>query len=74
MLDVAINSRGEVEKVRILNSSGFKVLDDAATRIVHIASPYDRFPDSIQKEIDVLHIVRTWDFGHNQSSATMEVQ
>ena len=74
VLDVAINSRGDVEKVRILNSSGFKILDDAATRIVHIASPYDRFPDSISKDIDILHIVRTWEFGQNQLSATMEVQ
>ena len=74
VLDVAINSQGEIEKVRVLNSSGFKVLDDAAIRIVHIASPYDRFSDSIHKEIDILHIVRTWEFVQSQSSATMEVQ
>ena len=74
VLDVAINHRGDVEKVRVLSSSGIKVLDDAATRIVHIASPYDRFPDSIKKEIDILHIVRTWEFGQDQSSSKMGVQ
>lgn len=74
VLDVAINASGDVEKVRVLNSSGFKVLDDAAIRIVHIASPYDRFPDAINKEIDILHIVRTWEFGQSQSSTTIEVQ
>ncbi len=65
VLDVAIKSNGEIDKVRILQSSAIKVLDDAAERIVHIASPFDRFPEQIQKELDILHIVRTWQFSHD---------
>lgn len=65
VLDVAIKANGEVDKVRILQSSDVKVLDDAAERIVHIASPFDRFPEQIRKEVDVLHIVRTWEFVHD---------
>ena len=66
VLDVAIRSDGTVEKVRILDSSGFKVLDDSAERIVHIAAPFDPFPGNIRSEVDVLHIVRTWNFGNGR--------
>ena len=66
VLDVAILADGTVQKVRILSSSGHKILDDAAARIVHIAAPYDRFPDEIRQELDVLHIVRTWEFGQDR--------
>lgn len=69
VLDVALNANGEIEYVRILESSGFKVLDDAAEQIVHIASPFDRFPEQIRKEIDVMHIVRTWEFGEGELSS-----
>jgi protein TonB len=66
VLDVAISADGSISNIRILNSSGTKILDDAAERIVHIAAPFDRFPDSIRAEVDTLHIVRTWEFGQNK--------
>lgn len=62
ILDAEINADGNVNKVRILDSSGIKILDDAAIRIVHIAAPFDQFPDNIRAELDTLHIVRTWEF------------
>lgn len=66
VLDAAILANGEVGKVRILQSSGSKLLDDAAARIVHIAAPFDRFPDDIAADVDTLHIVRTWEFGRGR--------
>ena len=59
---VAIKADGTVEQIDIDRSSGFKVLDDAARSIVKLAAPYAPFPPDIAKEIDVLHITRTWLF------------
>jgi len=43
-------------------SSGHKVLDDAALRIVKMAAPYSPFPPDIRKDYDVIEITRTWTF------------
>ena len=43
-------------------SSGHKVLDQAAIRIVRLASPFERFPTNIKSDTDILHITRTWTF------------
>jgi len=61
-LTVAIKSDGSVESVEINRSSGYKVLDQAAMRIVRLAAPFDRFPESIRKDTDIVHITRTWSF------------
>ena len=61
-LTVAIKADGEVESVEINRSSGHKVLDQAAIRIVRLASPFDRFPGNIRADTDILHITRTWTF------------
>jgi periplasmic protein TonB len=61
-LTVAIKANGEVEAVEINRSSGHKVLDQAAIRIVRLAAPFDRFPDNIRADTDILHITRTWTF------------
>lgn len=62
-LTIAIKSDGEVEDIQINRSSGKKVLDEAAKRIIRLASPFDRFPADIKRDTDVLHITRTWMFG-----------
>jgi protein TonB len=61
-LTVAIKADGEVEGVEINKSSGYKVLDQAAIRIVRMSAPFDRFPESIKSDTDILHITRTWTF------------
>lgn len=65
-LDVALNADGSVAEVLLRRSSGEKVLDEAAERIVRLAAPFAAFPPSIREEVDVLHIERTWQFssGH----------
>ena len=67
ILDVALNPDGTVNQITIRKSSGQKVLDDAAIRIVNLASPYAPFPDGIRKDTDILHITRTWQFLNNAS-------
>ncbi len=62
LLDVAINPDGTIVDVTIRRSSGHKILDDAALRIVHLAAPFQRFPGSFLKDFNVLHITRTWQF------------
>ncbi|MDZ7842326.1 MAG: energy transducer TonB [Gammaproteobacteria bacterium] len=62
VLDVAIKPDGSVHELNMVKSSGNKVLDDAARRIVKLAAPYDAFPSDIKKEVDILHITRTWQF------------
>ena len=61
-LDVALNADGSVAELILRRSSGEKALDEAALRIVELAAPFARFPPSILKEVDVLHIERTWQF------------
>ena len=53
---------GAVEDVVILQSSGERVLDDAAQQIVRLAAPFAPFPAEIRKEADRLEIIRTWRF------------
>ena len=62
VLDVALNPDGKINQITIRSSSGHKVLDDAAIRIVELAAPYAPFPEAIRAETDVLHITRTWQF------------
>jgi len=62
ILDVALNPDGSLREVAIRHSSGRKILDDAAIRIVRLAAPFAPFTDAMRKDTDVLHIVRTWRF------------
>lgn len=70
MLDVALNHDGSVDSVTIRRSSGHKLLDDAAIRIVHLAAPFGALPMEIRKDTDILHIVRTWQFLDNDRFVT----
>ncbi len=62
ILDVALNPDGSINNMTLRRSSGYKVLDDAALRIVKLAAPYAPFPNDIRKDTDILHITRTWQF------------
>lgn len=61
-LTVSIKADGSVEAVELNRSSGQKVLDSAAMRIVKLAAPFAPFPPDIQRDTDILHITRTWMF------------
>ena len=59
---VALNPDGTVNDIRILRSSGEQLLDDAAIRIVELSAPFDPFPPAMRADVDVLEIIRTWQF------------
>lgn len=61
-LTVSIYADGRIETVEIDRSSGSKVLDAAAVRIVELAAPYAAFPEDMRKKADILSITRTWTF------------
>jgi protein TonB len=61
-MTVSIKSDGTIDNVEINRSSGQKVLDEAARRIVQLAAPYAVFPADIVKDTDILSITRTWTF------------
>jgi protein TonB len=52
-----------VESVYLDRSSGLKVLDAAAIKIVRMATPFAAFPADIRRDTDLLTITRTWFFG-----------
>jgi protein TonB len=62
VVTVSIRADGSLESVDINRSSGERILDRAAVRIVHLAAPYAAFPPDIAKDTDVLSITRTWQF------------
>ena len=59
---MAIAPDGALDEVRVLETSGHKLLDDAALRIVRLAAPYAPFPPAMKATTDILEIERTWRF------------
>ncbi len=59
---VALRPTGRIEEVRILQSSGQTVLDQAAVNIINMAAPFEPFPDEMRAEVDILEIIRTFRF------------
>jgi len=62
ILQVDLNPDGTVRDVVLLRSSGEKILDDAAIRIVRLSAPYAPFTSAMREETDILQIIRTWQF------------
>jgi protein TonB len=62
VLTVIIKSNGDLDRVEINRSSGQRLLDDAARRIVQMSAPFAAFPEAIRRDTDVLEITRTWTF------------
>jgi protein TonB len=62
-LTVAIQADGKVVAIELDRSSGLKVLDEAAFKIVRMATPFAAFPPDIRRDTDQLIITRTWFFG-----------
>lgn len=62
---VVLRFDGELEEVRLLESSGHDSLDEAALRIVRLAAPYQDFPVEMRKKYDRLEIIRTWEFSRS---------
>jgi protein TonB len=69
-LTVSIHANGQIEAIEIDRSSGSKILDAAATRIVELAAPYAAFPEDMRQKADILSITRTWTFTRSDQLVT----
>lgn len=65
-LMVILNSQGGIRAIRLIESSGYDVLDEAARASVRRAMPFGRFTEEM-KDISELRIVRTWRFDAQDS-------
>jgi len=63
---VAVLPDGKVKEAKVLESSGKKIIDDTALRIVNIAN-YPPFNDELRETTDILEIIRTFSFKENSS-------
>ncbi|MCW5605189.1 MAG: energy transducer TonB [Burkholderiales bacterium] len=70
VMTVSIKSDGTLENVEINRSSGERILDDAALRIVRLSAPFAPFPADIARDTDVLDITRTWMFTRSDQLVT----
>lgn len=61
VLTVGLDRGGRIKSVDVIQSSGHKVLDDAAVRITRLAEPFPPLPETKEK-VDELYISRTWQF------------
>ncbi len=66
-LTVGIRADGSLESIGINRSSGQKILDEAAIRIVRLSGKngFAPFPPEISRDTDILHITRTWAFSRS---------
>ena len=70
-LMVILNTNGGIRAIRLIESSGSTLLDDAAKTSVRKAAPFSQF-DAKMKDISELRIVRTWRF--DPAEAEFEVR
>ena len=69
-LMVVLNAQGGIRAIRLIESSGHNLLDEAAKASVRRGAPFGRF-DAGMKDISELRIIRTWKF--NPAQAEFEV-
>ena len=65
-LMVILNKNGGIRAIRLLESSGHPILDEAAKTSVRKAAPFGGFEQGM-KDISELRIVRTWRFDPEQA-------
>ena len=68
ILNTTLDRAGRVVEILIAVSSGSKVLDDAALKIVKLAAPYEPLPKKIREKYDRLNITRTIVFHKGKGS------
>lgn len=61
VLTVSIARDGTVKGVLVNSGSGRAILDNAAVRVVQLASPFAPLPKT-SEDVDILEITRTWSF------------
>jgi protein TonB len=62
VIEVTIGADGRLRGSRVRRSSGHAAIDEAAMRILKLASPYDPFPKDIGAKHDEIRIAYEWQF------------
>lgn len=62
-MSISIYADGSIRDIKVLESSGNLVLDDATIKIIRRAAPFSPFPKEVRKERDILELIRTFDYG-----------
>jgi protein TonB len=62
VIEVAIRADGHLEEISVRRSSGHAELDNAAVRIVRLASPFDPFPPAMRDRYPMLRFAYEWRF------------
>jgi len=65
ILEVKIESSGQLSEVIIRKSSGSRVVDQAALDILRRASPFDPFPEEVAVDYDRFRFTYKWLFSEN---------
>lgn len=68
LIEVVVNSDGQLRRASILRSSGNAQLDEAAREILRLASPFDPFPPELARDYRSLRFAYEWRF--ERGSAT----
>ncbi|AVZ86454.1 energy transducer TonB [Acinetobacter sp. WCHA45] len=61
-LMVILNAEGGIRAIRLIESSGHPILDEAAKASVRRGAPFGPFDNNMKKDISELRIIRTWRF------------
>lgn len=69
---VALDSEGRLIGLKLLQSSGHRLLDDAAKSIVRLTEPFESFPPELSNQADIIEIVRTWHFFSDRQEITFK--
>ena len=72
-LEVTISASGQLAEVFVRNSSGSKIVDQAALNILRRAAPFDPFPEAIRVDYDTLCFAYKWQFSEIGASSTARV-
>jgi len=59
---VILNAEGGIRAIRLIESSGHAILDEAAKASVRRGAPFGPFDAKMKKDISELRIIRTWRF------------
>ncbi len=62
IIEVQIGANGTLVDASVRRGSGYATLDEAALRIVHLASPFDPFPPDLASDYARLRFAYQWDF------------
>jgi periplasmic protein TonB len=67
-LEVIIDRDGRLDNIVVRRSSGDKALDQAALKILRLASPFDPLPEKIRAKYDFLRFAYEWDFVNGRTA------